>query len=101
MSYNTYVPVGVCAFAVSWVSPLYNVLNAIGMTLASGNTAVISVSELTPLSSLKVAEMLNEINIPPGVINIITSNNITQVSMINNSLVKTAIIMDSTKVSCH
>jgi len=43
----------------------------LGPALATGNTIVLKPSEITPLTALKVAELVNEAGFPPGVVNIL------------------------------
>ena len=42
-----------------------------GPALAAGNTVVLKPAELTPLSSLRIAELMAEVGFPPGVVNIV------------------------------
>lgn len=44
----------------------------LGPALATGNTVILKPSELTPLSSLKLAELANEAGFPAGVLNVVT-----------------------------
>ena len=63
-------PIGVIASIAPWNYPLMMAAWKLGPALAAGNTVVIKPSEQTPLSTLKVAEYINEI-FPEGVVNII------------------------------
>ncbi|MFZ2508030.1 MAG: gamma-aminobutyraldehyde dehydrogenase [Steroidobacteraceae bacterium] len=64
-------PVGVVASIAPWNYPLMMAAWKLGPALAAGNTAVLKPSEQTPLTALKLAEILAEI-FPAGVVNIIT-----------------------------
>src|SRR5262249_32065359 len=64
-------PVGVVGQIVPWNFPLMFCAWKLGPALAAGNTVVLKPAELTPLSSLAIAELVREVGIPPGVVNII------------------------------
>jgi len=64
-------PVGVAGLIVPWNFPLMFCSWKLGPALAAGNTVVMKPSEITPLSTLRVAEMMQEVGIPPGVVNIV------------------------------
>ncbi len=66
-----YEPVGVCALITPWNSPLMQATWKIAPALAAGNTCVLKPSELTPLSTLKLAELCTEAGIPDGVVNVL------------------------------
>jgi acyl-CoA reductase-like NAD-dependent aldehyde dehydrogenase len=65
-------PVGVVGAIVPWNFPLMFMSWKLGPLLAAGNTCVIKPSELTPLSSLRLAELMVEVGLPPGVVNVVT-----------------------------
>jgi aldehyde dehydrogenase (NAD+) len=64
-------PIGVVGQIVPWNFPLMFTSWKLGPALAAGNTVVLKPAELTPLSSLAIAELVREVGIPPGVVNII------------------------------
>ncbi|HEV8419922.1 MAG TPA: aldehyde dehydrogenase family protein [Actinomycetota bacterium] len=64
-------PVGVVGQIVPWNFPLMFTSWKMGPALAAGNTVVYKPAELTPLSSLRVAELMAEVGFPPGVVNIV------------------------------
>jgi acyl-CoA reductase-like NAD-dependent aldehyde dehydrogenase len=64
-------PVGVVGQIVPWNFPLMFTSWKMGPALAAGNTVVFKPAELTPLSSLRVAELMAEVGFPPGVVNIV------------------------------
>ena len=66
-----YEPVGVCALITPWNSPLMQATWKIAPALAAGNTCVLKPSELTPLSTLKLAELCRVAGIPDGVVNVL------------------------------
>ena len=64
-------PIGVVGQIVPWNFPLMFVSWKLGPALAAGNTVVMKPSEITPLSTLRVAELAKDVGFPPGVINIV------------------------------
>ncbi|MET0148020.1 MAG: gamma-aminobutyraldehyde dehydrogenase [Acidimicrobiales bacterium] len=64
-------PLGVVASITPWNYPLMMAVWKIGPALAAGNTVVLKPSELTPLTSLRMAELAVEV-FPPGVLNVVT-----------------------------
>ena len=65
-------PIGVVGQIVPWNFPLMFTSWKMGPALAAGNTVALKPSELTPLSTLRVAELMTEAGLPPGVVNIVT-----------------------------
>ncbi|KAG1151424.1 hypothetical protein G6F37_008677 [Rhizopus arrhizus] len=72
LSYTRHEPLGVCGAIIPWNFPLMMLGWKLGPALATGNTIIVKTSEMTPLSALKVAQLVVEAGFPPGVINIIT-----------------------------
>src|SRR5205807_5080634 len=70
-NYVTREPVGVVGQIVPWNFPLMFTSWKLGPALAAGNTVVMKPSELTPLSTLRIAELLQEAGLPDGVVNIV------------------------------
>jgi acyl-CoA reductase-like NAD-dependent aldehyde dehydrogenase len=71
LNYVTHEPIGVVGQIVPWNFPLMFCGWKLGPALAAGNTVVLKPAELTPLSSLRLAELMAEIGFPPGVVNIV------------------------------
>jgi len=71
LNYVTRVPVGVVGQVVPWNFPLMFTSWKLGPALAAGNCVVMKQAELTPLSTLRVAELAREVGFPPGVINVV------------------------------
>ncbi|TKB43676.1 aldehyde dehydrogenase family protein [Thalassotalea mangrovi] len=67
-------PLGVVVGYLAWNFPLLNVGYKIGPVLASGCSAIIKPSQVTPLASLRCAELAIAAGIPAGVINMISSD---------------------------
>lgn len=60
---------------LAWNFPLLNLGYKLAPSLASGCSCIIKPSQVTPLATLKCAELAHQVGFPAGVINIITSNN--------------------------
>jgi aldehyde dehydrogenase (NAD+) len=71
LNYMLRQPVGVVGQIVPWNFPLMFTSWKMGPALAAGNTIVMKPAELTPLSSLRVAELMAEVGFPDGVVNIV------------------------------
>jgi aldehyde dehydrogenase (NAD+)/betaine-aldehyde dehydrogenase len=71
LNYVLREPLGVVGMIVPWNFPLMFCSWKMGPALAAGNTVVMKPAELTPLSALRVAELMAEVGIPPGVVNIV------------------------------
>ncbi|MDP7400100.1 MAG: aldehyde dehydrogenase family protein, partial [Lentisphaeria bacterium] len=66
---RTAEPVGVAGQVIPWNFPLLMAAWKIAPALAAGNTVVLKPAETTPLTALKLAELLRDIDLPPGVVN--------------------------------
>jgi betaine-aldehyde dehydrogenase len=62
-------PVGVCGQILPWNYPLLQAAWKIAPALAAGNTIVVKPSEITPLTTLRLTELVSELDLPPGVFN--------------------------------
>lgn len=71
LNYTTYSPLGVVACISPWNLPLYSLTWKIAPALASGNTVIAKPSELTPMTAYLLSKMINEVGLPPGVLNIL------------------------------
>ncbi len=71
-AYTRREPVGVCGQIIPWNFPLLMAAWKLGPALACGNTVVMKVAEETPLSGLKLAELMQEAGVPDGAVNILT-----------------------------
>jgi acyl-CoA reductase-like NAD-dependent aldehyde dehydrogenase len=65
-------PIGVCAAIVPYNFPLTLMGTKLAPALAAGNTIVIKPAKTTPLATLRVAELMQEAELPPGVVNVVT-----------------------------
>lgn len=64
-------PIGVCGQIIPWNYPFLLATWKLAPALAAGNTCVLKPSEYTPLTVIKLAEILQELELPPGVVNIV------------------------------
>ncbi len=71
LNYTTYEPVGVCALISPWNVPFMTATWKVAPCLALGNTAVLKMSELSPLSANRLGELALEAGIPAGVLNVV------------------------------
>ncbi len=67
----THEPVGVCALITPWNYPLLQASWKLAPALAAGCTMVLKPSELTPLSTIRCVELLEEAGVAPGVVNLV------------------------------
>ena len=72
LAYTKREPVGVCAIITPWNFPLMMITDKLAAILAVGNTCVIKPPSIDSLSALKLAELLEKLDIPQGVVNVIT-----------------------------
>ena len=71
LNYVVREPIGVVGQIVPWNFPVMFTSWKMGPALAAGNCVVMKPAELTPLSSLKIAELVRNVGFPPGVVNIV------------------------------
>jgi len=71
LNYVTREPIGVVGQIVPWNFPIMFTSWKLGPALAAGNTVVMKPSELVPLSTLRLCELINEVGFPPGVVNVV------------------------------
>lgn len=71
LNYVLREPIGVVGQIVPWNFPLMFTSWKMGPALAAGNTVVLKPAEITPLSTLRIAELMAEVGFPPGVVNIV------------------------------
>ena len=71
LNYTLFHPVGVCALISPWNVPFMTATWKAAPCLAFGNTAVLKMSELSPLVAARLGELAMEAGLPPGVLNIV------------------------------
>ncbi len=72
--YTRREPIGVVGAIIPWNFPLLMCGYKLGPALATGNTIVLKPAEQTPLSALRLAEIIREVGFPDGVVNIVTGD---------------------------
>ena len=72
LNYLQRFPLGVCGLLTPFNHPLMILAKSLAPAIATGNTVVIKPSELTPLTTLGLADIAHEAGIPEGVINVVT-----------------------------
>jgi len=70
-------PIGVCGQITPWNYPLLMAVWKLAPCLAAGNTVVFKPSELTPLSTIRLFELMEEAGLPPGVANLVLGEGAT------------------------
>ena len=71
LNYTLFHPVGVCALISPWNVPFMTATWKVAPCLAFGNTAVLKMSELSPLTAARLGELTLEAGVPPGVLNVV------------------------------
>ncbi|HUN91753.1 MAG TPA: aldehyde dehydrogenase family protein [Burkholderiaceae bacterium] len=71
LNYVVREPVGIVGAVVPWNFPLMFTSWKMGPALAAGNAVVLKPSEITPLTTLKIAELMSAAGLPDGVVNIV------------------------------
>jgi acyl-CoA reductase-like NAD-dependent aldehyde dehydrogenase len=71
LNFLSYQPIGVVAGLLTWNFPLLNLGYKLGPALASGCASVFKISDKTPMASMRVAELINEVAFPKGTVNLL------------------------------
>ena len=71
LNYTLFQPVGVCALISPWNVPFMTATWKVAPALAFGNTAVLKMSELSPLTAARLGDLALEAGIPGGVLNVV------------------------------
>jgi aldehyde dehydrogenase (NAD+) len=91
-------PLGVAGQIIPWNFPLLMAAWKLAPALAAGNTCVLKPAETTPLSALVLAEILEQAELPPGVVNIITGDGSTGAALVDHPGVDKIAFTGSTEV---
>nr|HMT30251.1 aldehyde dehydrogenase family protein [Bacteroidia bacterium] len=92
------VSLGVAGQIIPWNFPLLMAAWKIAPALAAGNTVVLKPAETTPLTALKLAEIIRDADLPPGVVNIITGAGETGAAIVNHPDINKIAFTGSTDV---
>ena len=90
--------VGVAGQIIPWNFPLLMAAWKIAPALACGNTVVLKPAETTPLTALTLAALIQEADLPPGVVNIVTGAGATGAALVNHPGVDKIAFTGSTEV---
>jgi acyl-CoA reductase-like NAD-dependent aldehyde dehydrogenase len=92
-------PLGVVAAIVPWNFPTTLLCNKLGPALLCGNTVVAKPADTTPLTTLRLAEILTEAGLPPGVFNVVTGRgSVAGEALVTHPLVRKVAFTGSTPV---
>jgi len=91
-------PHGVAGQIIPWNFPLLMAAWKLAPALACGNTVVLKPAETTPLTALLLAEVLAEVDLPPGVVNVVAGAGETGAALVENSGVDKLAFTGSTEV---
>ncbi len=91
-------PIGVAGQIIPWNFPLLMAAWKLAPALATGNTLVLKPAETTPLTAMKLAEIIQEADLPPGVVNIVTGAGETGQALVNHLDVDKIAFTGSTEV---
>ena len=90
--------IGVAGQIIPWNFPLMMAAWKIAPALATGNTVVLKPAETTSLTALKLAELIQEADLPPGVVNIVTGAGATGAKIVNHNNIDKIAFTGSTGV---
>jgi aldehyde dehydrogenase (NAD+) len=91
-------PIGVAGQVIPWNFPLLMAAWKIAPALASGNTVVLKPAETTPLTALELARIIQDADLPPGVVNIVTGFGPTGAALVNHPGINKVAFTGSTEV---
>jgi aldehyde dehydrogenase (NAD+) len=91
-------PLGVAGQIIPWNFPLLMAAWKIAPALACGNTVVLKPAETTPLTALRLAEIIQQADLPPGVVNIVTGGGATGAALVRHPDVDKIAFTGSTTV---
>jgi aldehyde dehydrogenase (NAD+) len=91
-------PLGVVAQVIPWNFPLLMAAWKIAPALATGNTVVLKPAETTSLTALKLAEIIQQADLPPGVVNLVTGDGQVGAFLVNHPGVDKVAFTGSTEV---
>jgi aldehyde dehydrogenase (NAD+) len=91
-------PLGVAGQVIPWNFPLLMAAWKLAPALAAGNTAVLKPAETTPLTALLLGEVIQQAELPPGVVNILTGAGATGASLVGHPDVDKVAFTGSTEV---
>jgi acyl-CoA reductase-like NAD-dependent aldehyde dehydrogenase len=97
-TYSLKEPVGVCAQIIPWNYPLLMAAWKLAPALAAGCTVVLKPAEQTPLSALRLGQLMLDAGIPEGVVNVVTGDGSTGALLVDHPQVDKIAFTGSTQV---
>ena len=91
-------PIGVVGQVIPWNFPLLMAAWKIAPALAGGNTVVLKPAETSPLTALRLAEVFEQAELPPGVVNIVTGDGATGQALVRHPELDKVAFTGSTEV---
>jgi aldehyde dehydrogenase (NAD+) len=91
-------PIGVAGQVIPWNFPLLMAAWKLAPALACGNTCILKPAETTPLTAMKLAELIADAGLPPGVVNIVTGAGETGAALVSHPGVDKVAFTGSTEV---
>src|SRR6202521_3308886 len=98
LAYTLREPVGVAAQIIPWNFPLLMAAWKLGPALAAGCTVVLKPAEQTPLTALRLGELIMEAGFPAGVLNVLTGDGETGAALVDHPGVDKIAFTGSTTV---
>jgi acyl-CoA reductase-like NAD-dependent aldehyde dehydrogenase len=96
--YTLKEPVGVCGQIIPWNFPLLMAAWKLGPALAAGCTVILKPAEQTPLTAIRLGQLIQEAGFPPGVVNILTGFGDTGAAMVEHPGIAKIAFTGSTEV---
>ncbi|MFB6374990.1 MAG: aldehyde dehydrogenase family protein, partial [Bradymonadaceae bacterium] len=90
--------IGVCGQIIPWNFPLLMAAWKLAPALATGNTVVLKPAETTPMTAMKLAEIIQEAGLPPGVVNFVNGAGETGDTIVNHDAIDKIAFTGSTEV---
>jgi acyl-CoA reductase-like NAD-dependent aldehyde dehydrogenase len=82
--YTVRDPIGVCAQIVPWNFPLMMAVQKLAPALAAGNTVILKPAEQTPLTAIRLGELVAEAGFPAGTVNVLTGDGATGSTLVDH-----------------
>ena len=91
-------PIGVCGQIIPWNFPLLMAAWKLAPALACGNAVILKPAETTPLTAMLLAKIVQEADLPPGVVNILPGAGETGAALVNHPRIRKIAFTGSTEV---
>src|SRR5206468_7516986 len=98
LNYTLREPIGVCGLIIPWNFPLMITAWKLAPALACGNTCVVKPAEQTPLTALRLADLISEAGMPEGVVTVLTGGPAVGAAIAEHPLIDKVSFTGSTEV---